>query len=811
MALTVNATYTPAPLGANYTGIVKWEVDEMLVGEKGTLIYEAIAADINCPNGVDVFFENAAWISSETDSPDSSKVDLMITCAELPPVIDPQTSLFKRANRSKADIGEVVTYTLKYINTEGTVVDGDLSTQTGWKKLANGNIPLAKGYFSLDQNNNQGVPPPYFFAHEKSYGVNGTLETTWDATNTSLFYLVFRYTAGTPYANDFKGVCLRVTPVPAGQGTIKFEVLDGTKVVATETANVSYPTNAAGTFNPIDIKVRIQDDKMYVYVNDFETVLKSYSGLVTTTAGYVGVYSGSGGNQHKMNSFHTDFDHAFDITLYDKLPVELGSVASISNAGVWNASQNLITWPKIVGPIKANDSLVYTFNAEVKSCNNFITNLGKASVYGMDTLRVLNTISCGSTICTPPSGVLLTASSSPSLCEGDSVLLMALPVSGSKYEYVFMRDGTTVQGPGTKNTYYAKTSGDYSVSVYPVGDPLCEATSAAVTVEVHALPTATLSASATAQCEGTVTLTAAGGTGSWEYSFIEIGGINLPAISAIDKYTVSKSGSYYAIVYNSSNSNCYSYTDTIEIQIDIRPALALTSNSVLSACKGTAGGLIEVTAITGGVYSWTDENGALSTQTNSYAPALPGTYSVTVTSGLCDVSLVDIEVVELALPEYTISTTDPQSICVGSAFPEVALTITGTGPYSFAYSDGVGAGVIETSVNSPFKLSPSSMQGGTYTFSLLKLQDAANGCYADIDPNQTVSIQIEAKPELIFLQPDAVCSNGDNVDLSDYVSSSDMGTYKYSSVDIPAGALNEQTGAVDLLLSGSGILPSRLP
>ncbi|MBK8805908.1 MAG: hypothetical protein IPO21_04335 [Bacteroidales bacterium] len=41
--------------------------------------------------------------------------------------------------------------------------------------------------------------------------------------------------------------------------------------------------------------------------------------------------------------------------------------------------------------------------------------------------------------------------------------------------------------------------------------------------------------------------------------------------------------------------------------------------------------------------------------------------------------------------------------------------------------------------------------------------------------------------------------------MSDYVSSSDMGTYKYSSVDIPAGALNEQTGAVDLLLSGSGI------
>ncbi|MBK8805907.1 MAG: hypothetical protein IPO21_04330 [Bacteroidales bacterium] len=68
--------------------------------------------------------------------------------------------------------------------------------------------------------------------------------------------------------------------------------------------------------------------------------------------------------------------------------------------------------------------------------------------------------------------------------------------------------------------------------------------------------------------------------------------------------------------------------------------------------------------------------------------------------------------------------------------------------------------MIETSVSSPFKLSPSSMQGGTYTFSLLKLQDAANGCYADIDPNQTVSIQIEAKPELIFLQPDAVCSNG---------------------------------------------------
>ena len=53
----------------------------MLVGEKDKLIYTCKARDLGCPDAADTYYKNVAWISSKTDSPDSSQVDLMTSCS----------------------------------------------------------------------------------------------------------------------------------------------------------------------------------------------------------------------------------------------------------------------------------------------------------------------------------------------------------------------------------------------------------------------------------------------------------------------------------------------------------------------------------------------------------------------------------------------------------------------------------------------------------------------------------------------------------------------------------------------------------
>ncbi|MBO5839127.1 MAG: hypothetical protein J6R06_05590, partial [Bacteroidales bacterium] len=444
-ALGVTATYTPAS-GADkekFTGIVKWTVSEMLVGEKAKIVYQAIAKDIGCaknPQPEDKYFKNVAWISSRTDSPDSSQVDLMISCNELPPVIDPQASLFKDADRKKAEVGENISYTVYFKNTEGTVIEGNFSSKDSWTTLGGGNLPNVNGSISCDQNKNQGVRPPYFFTDKKAYGKDVTLQTQWSGNDGSL-YLVFRYQgSGTPGGSGFEGIGLKLSTMSGGQ-YVKFEVYEGSKLIAEDKTNKSCPAKEDGTYSPMDLKVMLKDDKMYVYINDLETPLATYKGLTYSESGYMGIYSGASGCERTLESFYAEVDHAFDVRLYDQIPAELGNITDISHNGVYDQAKNLITWPSVGDTpetsLAPGDSIGYTFTAEVVSCNNYINNYGLATVYGLDTLKVLNTIECGSSC--PIEKVTLTAAASE-ICEGDSVLLTAAAEPAGNYEYEFFLD-----------------------------------------------------------------------------------------------------------------------------------------------------------------------------------------------------------------------------------------------------------------------------------------------------------------------------------------------------------------------------------
>lgn len=509
-ALGVTATYTPAS-GADegkFTGIVKWTVPEMLVGEKGKLVYQTVAKDIGCkktPQPDDKYFKNVAWISSKTDSPDSSQVDLMISCNELPPVIDPQASLFKDADRKKAEVGENISYTVYFKNTEGTVIEGNFSSKDSWTTLGGGNLPNVKGEISCDQNKNQGVRPPYFFTDKKAYGKDVTLQTQWSGNDGSL-YLVFRYQGkGTPGGSGFEGIGLKLSTMSGGQ-YVKFEVYEGSKLIAEDKTNKSCPAKEDGTYSPMDLKVMVKEDKMYVYINDLETPLATYKGLTSSKSGYMGIYSGPTGCERSLVGFSAEVDHAFDVRLYDQIPAELGNITDISHKGVYDEAKRLITWPSVGDTpetsLAPGDSIGYTFTAEVVSCNNYINNYGLATVYGRDTLKVLNTVECGTVECELTDAVA--SLKLEEICEGDSTYIKAVATPKSKsYTYEFFNGKTSLNDdkPIKVDSFFVKEAGSYSVTVYNEEIAGCKISSKSVKLTVNPLPDVALE-NGVALCDG---------------------------------------------------------------------------------------------------------------------------------------------------------------------------------------------------------------------------------------------------------------------------------------------------------------------
>ena len=728
LGLGVEATYSKAESGAGFTGVVKWSVPTMLVGEKDILKYELVAKDLGCPDMEDLMFKNVAWISSETDSPDSSKVDLVLTCAELPPVIDPQTSLFKRANKSGADIGETVSYNITYVNTEGTSVLGDFSSQTDWMKLGSGNIPLNKnGAFSCDPNaNGNSNPAPYFFTHKKAYGKNVFLKSNWDLSNASDIYFVFRYKEGTPYKNDFFGVCLKLTPNPMGDGTVLFEVLDGTKVVAKETSNVFYPSNPDGTFSkPIRIYVKVIDDKIYIYLNDEETVLKSYSGLLTDEAGYIGIYSGDYGNQQTMVHFEADVDYAFDITLFDELPSELGNVTNISDNGTYNASANSIEWPMVAtttdDALPPGDSIVRTFDAEVLACDKkYINNMALATVYGLDTLKVLNTIECGSSC--PIEKVTLTAAASE-ICEGDSVLLTAAAEPAGNYEYEFFLDKVSLGAPSASDELYVKKKGAYTVKVYDVADNSCNKESSKVEVKVDSIPPFSLGNDISLCSGGTAWIKTGLPTGytyEWSNGATE------------DSIEVNAAGEYSVKV---SSSICEAF-DTI--QVTVADELEVDLGPDTTVCATSLPHILDATAIYD-TYEWSDASTASTLEVMQ-----SGEYTVKVTQGSCSgegkviVTVSEVEKLKGTFEvTYLVSDTTANGVFANNLTAQDASVLEKVSGIQYTWMKADGTPLLEE----PTPDVPAAGSSATETYKVFGVN--ADGCPTD---TATINVTISGAP-----------------------------------------------------------------
>ena len=719
VAVGITATYTPLTGNAKFSGYVKWTIPVMLVGQTGQLTYSTIAKS---PCAEQTFI-NAGWIWSDVDSPDSSAVNLKLTCTKVPPTPPAQTSLVKTADKTSAVVGDVVTYTLTYTNKDGSTASwaGASTVAADWQALGSGVIPKLTGsVISLDQNG--GNTPPgtygYAFGPNKSYGVNGWIDATIVPTNSSTFSFIYRYQSGTPGQANFVGLRLEVAPNIGGNNNIAFTLYQNNTAIATLTG-LAFP----GSSNPIKIKTQLLNDSLYIWVNNYTGApLKVITGITQLSPGYTGLYGN--GSQQTLSAFTSHFDAAFNLVLTDPVPSQLNNVTAISNGGTLTGST--ITWPTVGAPptpILANAVITRTFTATVNTCTDFITNIATANEYGVSNIQAQYVVTCGAT-CTKPT---ITSATTGTVCSGvaqNYAITSSLP---STYSWSrpavtgITNAAVTAQTTATiTETLVNSTTAPITVvySITPTSTAqTCVGVTSTYSVTVNPSPVIT-SATTGNICSGAAqsyTITS-NVPSSYTWSRAAVTGISNTALTAqttnpiteaLTNTTAAAIVVRYVLTPTSTTGSCIGAPSNYDVTVNPKPAISSAGTGTV--CSGVAQSYTIISAVAS-TYSWSraavtgvsntavtaqTTNPITETLTNTTTAAVSVTYVIvpTSTTGSCAGAAFNYVVAVNPSPVITSATTG--IACSGVA---QSYTITSSIPSSYSWSRAAVTGVSNAAV-----------------------------------------------------------------------------------------------------------------
>jgi hypothetical protein len=264
------------------------------------------------------------------------------------------------------------------------------------------------------------------------------------------------------------------------------------------------------------------------------------------------------------------------------------------------------------------------------------------------------------------------------VCNGSGSGSLQVTATGGTTPYQYSLDGTNYV---TSASFSSLAAGSYVVTVKDGNGCIVSSTAQVLSDPlVITASTSTTSQSCSTNTDGTITVTASGGTGALSYS------LNGSTYQSGNVFTSLSSGSYTVTI---KDGNGCTKTTSATVGLVATLTGTITQTSFIN-CNGQTTGALTV-GVSGGTspYSYTWSTGA---HTQSVSSLGAGSYSVTVTDSKNCSTSKSASVTEPSVLTVSKTSSDYNGYgvtCATTSDGFVNLTVSGgTSPYSYAWSNG---------------------------------------------------------------------------------------------------------------------------
>ncbi len=443
--VTFGGFFTGFPTGTVAGNTITWPTISTLRIGDSTIYKFWVTVKGVCPVSP-ITFRNTATATATQECPVTASVDITTTCQPIV-VVPPPTSMTKTANATSYKVGDPITYTIKYKNTHGAIINTPTLAADWNDVIGNGKMPIdAAGVIDINTNTvNKGMVYKY------SHGTNGIIKGTMTIAPYQTVYAIILRHNGTTWTE------VRFDLQFASVNVSFFNMPANTQIGVTQTITYSALPGA------FDFQIQLNGPTASVWLVNAGAVITGPAPIIQSTipvqAGYAGVRSTPGGAA-TLASWYTALDSGFNVQMTDPIPADI-TFTSAANLG--SNVAGTVTWPIIAGPMLFNDSITYSWTGSVATCGSGkITNTAYMKMLGI-------TPDPGAQVivnCTGTSSSLLpgTISANQFICNGTvpAAFTITAPSGGTpsyNYQWQSSPDGITWTNINTAtNTNYSVPS-----------------------------------------------------------------------------------------------------------------------------------------------------------------------------------------------------------------------------------------------------------------------------------------------------------------------------------------------------------------
>lgn len=297
-----------------------------------------------------------------------------------------------------------------------------------------------------------------------------------------------------------------------------------------------------------------------------------------------------------------------------------------------------------------------------------------AGTYSVTVTDANTCTATASTAITAPAPLTATVAVTNALCNNTCNGAITVTASGGTAVYQYSLNGAPNQA---SNSYSALCDGAYTVQVQDVNN--CTVTVNASITEPSVLNVSLVSTvpSTCAVNNGSVTVSASGGTPSYNYA--------LGAVSnTTGTFTGLASGTYNV---TATDANGCTKTLVVSVTSTVAPTASIASQQPVSCFGGVNGSAI--IGMNGGTAPYTFSlNGGASQPSNVFNNLAAGSYTATVTDANGCAATVPLIITQPTQLTYTTAITNVS--CFGQCNGQVQITPSGgTGPYDYSHDNGL--------------------------------------------------------------------------------------------------------------------------